>query len=31
MDAGEVAGLSDFPNSDEWTFAEIDGVDLRVH
>ena len=31
MDAGEVAGLSDFPNSDEWAFAEIDGVDLLVH
>jgi hypothetical protein len=31
MDAGEVAGLSDFPNGDEWTFIKIDRVDLRVH
>jgi hypothetical protein len=31
MDAGEVARLSDFPNGDEWTFIEIDRVDLRVH
>jgi hypothetical protein len=31
MDAGKVAGLSDFPNGDEWTFIEIDRVDLRVH
>jgi hypothetical protein len=31
MDAGKVAGLSDFPNGDEWTFIEIDRVDLRGH
>jgi hypothetical protein len=31
MDAGEVARLSDFPNGDEWTFIEIDRVDLLVH
>ena len=31
MDAGEVTGLSHFPDGDEGAFVEIDRVDLRVH
>ena len=29
--AGEVAGLGDFPDGDEWPFIEVGRVDLRVH
>jgi hypothetical protein len=31
MHAGQVAGLSYFPDGDEWPFVEVDRVDLRVH
>jgi len=28
---GQIAGLSHFPNGDEWPFVKVDRVDLRVH
>lgn len=31
MHTGEVAGLSYLPDDDEWTFIEINRIDLRVH
>ena len=31
MHTREVASLGHFPDGDEWTFVEVDGVDLRIH
>jgi len=28
---GQIAGLSHFPDGDEWPFVKVDRVDLRVH
>jgi hypothetical protein len=29
--AGKIAGLGYFPDGNERTFVEVDGLDLRVH
>ena len=31
VDTSEVARLGHFPDGDEWPFAKVDRVDLRVH